>query len=160
MEKKDVIFDKIYLETKAEIYRYICAKCQNLSDIDDIFQDTYVALYEYLSRHKKAVESPIALVRTICKRNLIKHYIFYSRKKESPPQEVLPPDDDSELVERVNSLIKKKSVYIQKLFFMRHSLDMSFKDIAKALGKNEGAVKQQYYKAAADIRRRLEKEEE
>lgn len=160
MEEKDDIFDKIYLETKDEIYRYICIKCKNISDIDDIFQDTYVALYEYLGRHKKAVDNPFALVRTICRRNLIKHYIFYSRKKESTLQEISVPDDDTELIEKVYAHIKKKSVYIQKIFLMRHSLEMSFADIAAALGESEGSVKQKYYKAIADIRRRLEKEEE
>ena len=160
MSDNDKIFDKIYFDTKEEIYRYICVKCRYIGDIDDIFQDTYVALYEYLQRNTKPIENPIALVRTICRRRLIKHYIFYNKSRPEKAIEEGSANDDEQLLKRINTLLEKKSAYIQKIFFMRHSLDMSFENIAAALGKSEGAVKAQYYKAIADIRRRIQREEE
>ena len=160
MGDNDKLFDKIYLDTKDDIYKFICVKCRSINDCDDIFQDTYVALYEYLCRHGKPIENPIALVRTICKRRLIKHYIFYSKGRAEIVSEESFESDDEELLKRINKLLEKKSAYIRKIFFMRHSLDMSFSEIAAALGKSEGAVKAQYYKAIADIRRRFEREEE
>ncbi|MCR5816578.1 MAG: RNA polymerase sigma factor [Ruminococcus sp.] len=159
MSSESELFDKIYYETKADIYRYICIHCRSIGDIDDIFQDTYIALFEYLQRHRGvAVKSPAALLITITKRVLIKYHFGLKRRRAECFAEESAGDDDEQMLVKINKLILKKPPLVQKIFLMRHSMGMSFAQIADALGKREGTIKAQYYKAIADIRRHLEKE--
>lgn len=158
-------FESIYQNTKNDIYRYICIHCRCIGDIDDIFQDTYIAVYEYTLRHgSDEIKSPNALVLSIAKRVMIKYYLLARRHRSLAASEPdlnykTTDDNDRELLLKINKRLLSKSAFVQKIFFMRHSLDMSFAQIAQALSKREGAVKAQYYKAIADIRRYLEKEE-
>ena len=41
-------FDDIYDSTNQAVLAFITAKCKNTADISDIFQDTYMELYQVL----------------------------------------------------------------------------------------------------------------
>lgn len=46
-------FEEIYSRTYKNTLKYILLHCQNLDDVNDIIQDTYVELYKNVKRKKK-----------------------------------------------------------------------------------------------------------
>lgn len=155
-------FNAVYQQTKSEIYRYLLKKCKNISDIDDLFQDTYIAVFRFLD-DGGTIENSEAFVKTIAKRTLSKYYSIL-RKREMHESELTdnipaPEGEDGELADRIYELIMKKPEKIRKVFFMRHTLDLSFAEISAELGMSESSVKAKYYKTKEEIKRKIEKEE-
>ena len=61
-------FDDIYNSTNKSVLAFITAKCRNTADISDIFQDTYVELYQVLiKRGAEYITSEKAFVLKIKK---------------------------------------------------------------------------------------------
>ena len=149
-------FNELFEQTKSTIYSYIAAHCRSVSDIDDVFQDTYFGVYSFL-HGGGTVNDPLAFTRTVARRTLAKYYISLSRPAPDPPREQAPPPQ-SEAADRINSLILKSPPKIQRIFFLRHTLGLSFPEIAAELGMRTNTVQKCYYKKVAEIRRRLEKE--
>ena len=48
-------FEEIYKQTYKQTLKYIICKCNNLEDVNDIIQDTYVELYKKLKKEKEVV---------------------------------------------------------------------------------------------------------
>ena len=46
------LFEQIYNETYNNTLKYIVCKCNNLNDIDDIIQDTYLEFFRVLKVEK------------------------------------------------------------------------------------------------------------
>ena len=44
------LFEQIYNETYNNTFRYVICKCNNLNNIDDILQDTYLEFYRILKK--------------------------------------------------------------------------------------------------------------
>ena len=154
-------FEYIYEQTKHEIYRYITVKCRCIDDIDDLFQDTYVSVYQYLKNGGDITE-PAGFVKTVAKRTLGRYYGLLKRLKlieERLSSVEIKADDHDELVDVINELVMKAPPMTQKIFFMRHSLQMPFDEIADRLDMKTNTVQKIYYRTTDNIRRRLEKEE-
>ena len=66
-------FNKIYNETYNNTLKYIICKCNNLNDVDDIIQETYLELYRII-KDKKEVINYQAYIITIAKNKIIKYY--------------------------------------------------------------------------------------
>ena len=161
MAETSKAFDKIYTLTKTEVYKYIAAKCRSIDDIDDIFQETYIGVYEYL-KNGGEINKPTAFAKTVAKRTLSRYYSLLRRLKNL--EERLAPvdmqaEEHSELVDLVDLLVMKKPAKVQRIFFMRHSLQLSFDEIAKRLDMKPNTVQKTYYRTVESIRRQLEKEE-
>ena len=73
-EKQREQFEKIYLRTKEMTYDRIAAKCFAADDVDDIFQNTYIAVYKALGKLKEPPPNEEAFVMLICNRQLMKYY--------------------------------------------------------------------------------------
>lgn len=65
-------FEKIYDETYNNILRYIICKCNNLDDVDDIIQETYLELYKVLKDKKKILNYESYII-TIAKNKIIRN---------------------------------------------------------------------------------------
>lgn len=77
MDEKETeeYFLLIYEQTYGSCLRFLTSKCGNLSDLPDLLQETYLELYNTLKKKgKKYIKQPEALVITIAKRKLIRHY--------------------------------------------------------------------------------------
>ena len=161
MSQSNNQFEQLFEQTKSAVYKYIAAKCRSIDDIDDIFQETYMSVYTYL-KNGGEIKEPEAFVKTVAKRTLGRYYSLLKRLKLTA-ERLAPVDmqaeDHDELVLLVNELVMKKPARVQKIFFMRHSLQLSFEEIAERLQMKPNTVQKAYYRTVEDIRRRLEKEE-
>ena len=43
-------FNRVYDSTHKAVHAYMVAKCGNLEDVSDIFQETYLELYQFIQK--------------------------------------------------------------------------------------------------------------
>lgn len=153
---------------------FITAKCNNTSDICDIFQDTYMELYKVISnRGLDYIKNNDAFVIKIAKQKLYRYYSLFDKLKSIIPmlaknvngEEVNLVDlemidfvieeknVEDTLIEEVNDFISKKSREIQKIFYLFYYLDMTIPEIAKLLSTNESNVKNKLYRTLKELRK-------
>lgn len=175
-------FNEIYNTTNKRTLSYITAKCSNLSDINDILQETYMEVYAIIV--KKGIDyikNGEAFVIKIAKNKIYQQYSLLERIKSEIPLSVLKIDEDeetdiydlnsddfsiedsictNELVEEVKQIISSKPVEVQKIFFLKYSQDLSIVEIAQLLSVSQSYVKNKLYRTLTEIRKIYSKEGE
>ncbi len=73
-------FEQIYNETYDNVLKYVICKCRNLSDVDDIIQETYLEFYRVLQRGKHILNKE-AYIITIAKNKMIKYFKLNEKTK-------------------------------------------------------------------------------
>ena len=163
-------FNEIYDSTNKKALAFITAKCTNLEDVNDILQDTYMELYDTMLRKgADYIENDEAFVIQIAKRKVQKHYSFVQRMKAelslsvvtaAEEKEIIEYDDmdleesicTNELAAEVQKLLAKKPLDVQKIFFLRFSLELTLVEIAELVGLSESQVKNKLYRTINEIR--------
>ena len=74
-------FEKIYNETYKNTLTYICSKCSNINDIDDILQETYIEVYKQLKKKKKVINYKSYII--VIAKNKINQYFNESQKSKN-----------------------------------------------------------------------------
>lgn len=174
MNKNNVLkeFNQIYDETYKNTLRYVILHCDNLDDVKDIVQDTYLDFYKYVStKGLSKIENIdgyiIGISRNILKKYYHKEYNIISMYINEDGNETL--DDISfnvelqfitkENVKEVWKYIKDKDVKIAKIFFAYYYLDMKISEIALEMQLNESTVKNYIYRTIKELQQVLKKEE-
>ena len=67
-------FENIYQRTYDNTLKFIVIKCNNIDDINDIIQDTYIELYHKLQRKNIDVENEKSYIVGIAKNIIKRHY--------------------------------------------------------------------------------------
>lgn len=172
-------FEKIYNQSYKNTFKYILQKSPNIEDINDLVQETYLSLYEYLQKKKIIeLENYQAYLMTIAKKQLSKHYgLIYKIKQnfvidtvDEPDCEVVEEIDskiniEKEIImrldaEKVWEYIKKKNVKVAKIFYLYFHEDYKIKEIAVFLEINESNVKNILYRNLKEVRNLFVKEGE
>ena len=164
-------FDELYDRTKESVHRYIAAKCFDLEDVDDIYQNTWLAVFEAVADRREPIPNEEAFVILIAKRQLGRYYSLAARLKNLVSFERVPeisgeiPDSidvedeiiGRELISEIGELVRRRSLTARKIFFLCYSKNMKPLEIAELMGMKEGAVKRHLYSMLADIRRLYER---
>jgi len=173
-------FNEIYDATNKYILAFITAKCKNTSDINDIFQDTYMELYKILDKHgADYVKNDKIYVYRIAKHQISRHYslterlrmfvsmTFKSEENENEEVELSEKDIDSILMEdyvvnqimleNVQKFIEQKSSDIEKIFNLFYNVGLPISEIAKELSLSESNVKNKLYRTVKELRDLLKK---
>lgn len=165
-------FNEIYDATNQKALAFIAAKCGNISDMQDILQETYMELYSVLSgKGADYVENDEAFVINIAKQKIYKHYTIAQRFKsdlslsvvvneeetnifEAELEELTLEDEicNSQLVDEIGRYIAKKPQDIRRIFFLRFSLDRSIEEIASLMSMKPSSVKNKLYRTINEIR--------
>jgi len=169
-------FDEIYDSTNKAILAFITAKCGNTADISDIFQDTYMELYQVLCRRGvDYVTHDKALMLRIAKRKVARYYSlleklrsFISTKSINENEEEFELSDfdakafltedftvNQNLLETARQYIYSKPEDVQKVFYLMYDADLSIPEIAKALSMSESNVKNKLYRTLKELRKLL-----
>lgn len=166
-------FNKIYDSTSQKALAFITAKCGNNEDIGDILQETYMELYSVLlEKGCDFIDNDEAFVINIAKRKIYKHYSSLEKKKDDLSLSVftndngevnldITPDEfdieesvcTSELIEEISNTIKTKSKEIQKIFYLRFSLDLPINEIAELMETSESNIKNKLYRTIKELRK-------
>ncbi|HCX79596.1 MAG TPA: hypothetical protein DG577_09305 [Firmicutes bacterium] len=167
------LFNCIYDNTNRKVLRFITAKCNNTSDISDIFQDTYMELYAVMvKRGLDYIANSEAFVMNIAKQKVYRHYSLLTRLKFAIPLSVADEDGNeiniadleanyfsfntsmlnSALIAEIKRAISAKPQIVQKIFLLRYSLDMTIPEIAELLSVGESYVKNKLYRTRNELR--------
>lgn len=160
-------FEEIYNATYEYTLKYILCKCSNIDDVNDLVQDTYVELYNILSRKDLTLENYSNYIIGIAKKKLQRHYgLLYQIKIESISKSAdeeyeleIPSDMDIEAdtitkldAENVWKYIKKKNIKVVRVFYLYYYLELTISQIAKKLNMSESNVKNVLYRTIKDIK--------
>ena len=185
MHGSDVVsrFNEIYDSTNNYILAFITAKCGNTSDIGDIFQETYMELYQLMNKRGiNYVTNEKALVLRIAKQKIARHYSLLKRLQMFVPMQIKKEDneeidlsdadvdsflteDSTEdyvvnqiLIETARKLIRTKPADIEKIFYLFYDVGLTIPEIAKNLSLSESSVKNKLYRTVKELQNLLGKE--
>lgn len=171
LDEKD--FEKIYRETYSKILKFAIIKCNNLNDVNDIIQDTYVELFNKLKKNSTIELDNVDGFICGIANNVIKRHYFKKKKNkivalfnEELDDNIDIQDDfnleqdviTKENVKEVWDFLKKKDLVTAKIFELYFALDMKISDIAKELNVQESNVKNRIYRTLKEIKKYLGKE--
>ncbi|SDB34950.1 Sigma-70 region 2 [Ruminococcaceae bacterium FB2012] len=71
-------FDALYESTKQSVLKYIAPRCSCIADIEDVYQEVYLRVYDAL-RQQKHLDDPEAFVMGITK-HCVSHYYSVLQK--------------------------------------------------------------------------------
>ena len=175
MQSSDVAsrFEEIYHTTNKAVLTYITVKCGRVADISDLFQDTYLELYQILLKNgPEYVTNEKALALKIAKRKISKYYSLKEKMKNFISAAVVQ-DDGSEvdlteyeadpflleeyvvnqvLLDSIRQLIQNKPEDIKKIFYLYYDVGLKISEIANELSISESSVKNKLYRTIKDLR--------
>ena len=170
-------FEEIYNKTYSNVLKYIVCKCQNLDDVNELVQDSYVEFYQALERRRLVkLEDETAYMIGIAKNVVRKYYrnqykeksnlLYFSKDKEDSQMEF---SDDMDLegnfirqenVAQIWNYLNSKNVVIAKIFYLYYALGLKIAEISKELEMNESTVKNNIYRTLKELKEIFGKEDE
>ena len=166
-------FNSLYDSTNKKVLAYITAKCGNLADIGDIFQETYMELFTCLSkRGAEFIQNDEAFAIRIATQKIHRHYSLVKRLARFVPLVTEDADggelslveleavsfdvEDSVvnglLMEDVRKHLAAKPDDIRRIFTLFYSLGQSIPEIAALLGTSESNIKNKLYRTLKELR--------
>ncbi|MBR1752478.1 MAG: sigma-70 family RNA polymerase sigma factor [Ruminococcus sp.] len=174
MENYKELFDNIYSNTRQSVYKYITAHCYDLGDIDDIYQNTYLTVFDALQKRSEPVGNEEGFCILIAKRELFKYYGILKRITSAFGSIKRIDADDYEqdadsfdledhivtkaLAREVAGFIDKCDITTQKIFYMYYRDQYPLAEIAGLLNISESSVKSRLYGTLSRLRRLYRKD--
>jgi RNA polymerase sigma-70 factor (ECF subfamily) len=150
-------FTALYERHVDQVYRHIYYRVFNQIEAEDITQDTFVKAWKAIDNYKNT-GAPFAAWLFIISRNLIADH--YKKKPkhlniDEDPEGMAEANLNKELVK--NAVLKLKGDK-QQVIIMRFIDGFSYEEIARALNKNEGAVRMIQCRGLIELRQLLKRE--
>ena len=166
-------FNELYNSTHKTILKYITVKCKHTTDIGDIFQDTYMEIYQVLcKRGVNYIVNGEAFALRIAKQKLSRYYTLLDRLKMFVSMNVASEDSDdfdlSEVeadtfiiedfvVNQVMLAMAKKHIMqkpddVKKVFYLYYEIGLTIPEIAYELAISESGVKNKLYRTIKELR--------
>ena len=162
-------FAEIYEETRLAALKFISSKCLNITDIEELFQETYLQVGEALEKGAEPRE-PEAFVIGIAKHCLSHYYTAVQRLRArislnsgGTDEKTADIADDTD----IESLTASRALYddifreitalpsdVQRMFYLHYFLDLSLAETAELMGVSESRVRQRLYQAVRKLRRK------
>ena len=179
-------FDDIYNSTQKAVLSFITAKCKNTADISDIFQDTYMELYQVLiKRGVEYITNDKAFILRIAKRKISRYYSLSERLKMFVSMNAINEDNENDefelsnadiesfitenstedyvvnkiIIENLWQIIQKKPPEVKKIFYLFYDAELTIPEIAQMLSLNESNVKSKIYRIVKELQNLLKKED-
>lgn len=165
---KEFLID-IYKETYDDVFRYILSKCENINDIQDLIQNTYLNFYK--ASLKKDIKEPKKYLITIARNEIFKTYGIISIAKNNIPLFSLPTESldynlDNSLKFNENydlnfscleiwEELKKSDSLTLKIFTLHFVEDIKIKDISILLKISESTVKNRLYRKIKELKEKF-----
>ena len=158
-------FENIYQRTYDNTLKFIVIKCNNIDDINDIIQDTYIELYHKLQRKNIDVENEKNYIVGIAKNIIKRHY----RKVKNENNEIsineyenMEVSDDiniednfitQENAKDVWNYIENKDIITTKVFYLYYILGYKIEEIAEEMNLNLSNVKSRIYRNIKEMKK-------
>ncbi len=162
-ERDGRAFAQLYEEYFDKIYRYVALKIGDRMEAEDITQQVFLNAIRAISSFKlKGIPFSAWLFR-IAHNQVVDYLRKKTRRSVSSIDKVsLCADDDPTQtlgrkldVERLNSATRKLTLAQQEVISLRFAGEMSIAEVAKVMGKSEGAIKALQHSAIVALRKVL-----
>jgi len=149
-------FRMLYDSLADRLFGYVASRTSSRADALDVVQDIFIDLWTSLGRFDYRSDGHFyAFVFTIAKRKLYRHY-----KNGSHTESIddLAPDEhprvEADIVDHdgMRGLVERLPEKYRDVIVLRYWSDMSFAEIADALGATEGNVKVRHHRALEKLR--------
>jgi RNA polymerase sigma-70 factor, ECF subfamily len=149
-------FAELYEANFERVYAYVAARVRDRAEAQDVVSHVFHQALKNLSRFEWRGAPFAAWLYRIAAHEIADRAERAGR--ERPLDEGFATDTDLEEVEQraqVFRLVKELPADQAKVIEMRFAMGASVRDIAKEIGRSEGAVKQLQYRALQTLRDRL-----
>ena len=169
MSSTEERFDQLYEQTRQNTLRFISSKCIRITDIEDIYQETYLRVFDAI-KDGREIREPEGFVIGIAKHCLSQYYSAAQRLRarislsagnaSGEPVDIGGDTDieqlvaDRTLLDEVFSEICRLPSEVQRIFYLHYFLELSLPETARLMGMSEGKVTQRLYKAVRQLRRK------
>lgn len=159
-------FNKIYHDTYKNTLKYILIHCNNLDDVKDLVQETYLDFYKYLLRNDLNKIDDIDRYIIGISKNILNKY-YHSKYKDYNVVSIYQDEEDEKImnsdvnlelqfitkenVQEVWKYIKNKDIKIAKIFYCYYHLDMKIIEIAVEMQIKESTVKNYIYRTIREL---------
>lgn len=168
VKRDGAAFTALYDRCIDQVYRHVYYRVSNQADAEDITQEVFIKAWKAIDRYKKTGAPFVAWLIIIAGHLVIDHY--RSRRntiniddvvEEVPANHTSDPEALAEA--NFNSALVKEAVLKlkgdkQKVILMHFIDGFSYEEIARALHKNEGAIRVIQYRALGDLKRLLKRD--
>lgn len=164
-------FTEIYEQTYRSVFKYVLAKCNNTSSVQDIIQNAYISFYNRLNKSGNELREPKKYLMKIVKNEVYKHYGVLERlKKHIPVFSKLDEEDfsniefeflseeicyDKVLCDDLWNYIKNEDMLTFKIFNLYFVYDLKITEIAEELNINQSTVKNRLYRSLKQMRQQF-----
>ena len=169
-------FNQIYDATHKAALTFITAKCGRTADISDIFQETYMELYQVLVRRgPNYITNEKAFVLRLAKQKLARHYSLQERLRLFVSAIAVTEDGeevgltgyeadlfltedfavDKITLDEAKAYIFSRPEIVQKVFYLFYDVGLTIAETAAALGISESQVKNKLYRSLKELRKLL-----
>ncbi len=161
-------FARLYEGYFDRVFRYVYARVGNRMEAEDMTQQVFLKAYRSLASFRwKGVPFAAWLFR-IARNQVVDHVRRQSKRRAMPLDEALVAGDDSLHrtverrleFERVVVAARRLTEAQREVINLRFASGLAISEVARTLGKSEGAVKALQHSAIAALRRYLATGEE
>ena len=167
--KLDGDFSELYRTHLRDVYSYSYYRCGNHHDAEDLTEQTFLQAYRHFERAlAESNGRPLRpwLIR-IAHNLAANYYRDRSRRPQTQLEDAAVISDPHETADLVEGREELEAVLAgvagladdrREALIMRFALDMDNKEIARALGRSEGATKVLIHRAIRQLEQRLGQE--
>lgn len=176
-QKEPQSFERLYEASYHSVLKFVVLKCNNIDDVNDIIQDTYLELYKILTKNQYLkLDNYNAFIIGIAKNKIKKYYgikykmknlFVFSKKDEIEIIDNIKTDINiekiiinSESTKEIWLFLKSKDAIISKIVYLYYYLDLTIKEISEELNISESTVKNYLYRTLKQIRKKVGRESE
>lgn len=141
-------FGELYERYYARVYRYVYHRVGNQADAEDISAVVFMKALEALPTFRSRQNGFAPWVFRIARNAVVDYY--RRRRKQSPLDDIEHHSSDSDPIGHVLTNERRAELHLlvqhlssdqRDVVLMRYAADLSFAEIASAMGKNEPAIR-------------------
>jgi len=153
-------FGELYEHNFDRLYAYVSTRVRDRSEVQDIVSEVFHHALENLARFEWRGVPFIGWLYRIASNAIVDHAKRAAREQCGDPPEMSVEPDTREIEQRaeVFQLVKDLPVEQSKVIVLRFVEEKSIRDVAKEIGRSEGAVKQLQFRALQNLRNLLGEE--
>ncbi|MDE7400410.1 MAG: RNA polymerase sigma factor [Oscillospiraceae bacterium] len=150
--------ERIYIEFKDRVTRYVRGKISNIHDAEDIVSDVFVKAFNGLAGYDESKSSLSTWIYTIT-RNTVTDYFRAAKRFCEIPEELCPEDDTEEILLNEESLEQLADALLQldersrDIIVLHYYSGKSLKETAAVMGISYSYVKLLHANALKALRK-------
>jgi RNA polymerase sigma-70 factor (ECF subfamily) len=150
-------FAELYESNFQVVYSYVARRVRDRDQAQDLTADVFHQALAHLSRFEWRGVPFAAWLLRIAANAIADHYQRAARERELPPSDGPEDPGFEEAVEaaRLFRLVERLPADQRRVIVLRFAEQRSIREIARELGRSEGAVKQLQFRGLENLRLRM-----